>query len=166
VLFGLRTAIAAVAPPSTDVQTLVSSSATLLDPRVSSDGRYLAYQSSESGRFEIFVSDYPPRGNRRWRVSTAGGTLPRWGRGSHELFFVDQAGLMTVSLDGDPALAGASRVWAIPASAGEHVVDYDIAPGGDRFLVIVEKRAASVAPTLIVVRNWLDELRGRLKPSP
>jgi serine/threonine-protein kinase len=166
VLFGLRTAIAAVAPPSTDVQTLVSSSATLLDPRVSSDGRYLAYQSSESGRFEIFVSDYPPRGNRRWRVSTAGGTLPRWGRGSHELFFVDQAGLMTVSLDGDPALAGASRVWAIPASAGEHVVDYDIAPGGDRFLVIVEKRAASVAPTLIVVRNWLDELRDRLKPSP
>ena len=78
VLFGLRSAIAAVTPPSTDVQTLVSGTAAMLDPRVSSDGRYLAYQSNESGRFEIYVSDYPPRGTRRWRVSTGGGTLPRW----------------------------------------------------------------------------------------
>ena len=94
-LFGLRSAIAAVTPPSPDVQTLVSGTAAMLDPRVSSDGRYLAYQSNESGRFEIYVSDYPPRGTRRWRVSTGGGTLPRWAPGSHELFFVDDGGLMT-----------------------------------------------------------------------
>ena len=164
-LFGLRSVIAAVTPPSPEVQTLVSGAAAMLDPRVSSDGRYLAYQSNESGRFEIYVSDYPPKGTRRWRVSTGGGTLPRWAPGSHELFFVDDGGMMTVPMAADPALAqaGASRVWSMPAPAGEHVIDYDIAPDAGRFLVIVEKRAASIAPTLIVVRNWIEELRTRFR---
>jgi Tol biopolymer transport system component len=168
VVFGTRTAIAAVLPPATASQTLVSGSVSLLDPRVSPDGRYLAYQSRESGRFEIYVTNYPPRSGRRWRVSTGGGTLPRWARDSRELFFVDQAGLMRVPMDGDPAAAAAaaSRVWALPASAGERAIDYDIAPDGNRFLVILEKRSTSAAPTLIVVRNWLAEVRARFKPSP
>jgi serine/threonine-protein kinase len=168
VVFGTRTAIATVLPPATASQTLVSGSVSLLDPRVSPDGRYLAYQSRESGRFEIYVTNYPPRSGRRWRVSTGGGTLPRWARDSRELFFVDQAGLMRVPMDGDPAAAAAaaSRVWALPASAGERAIDYDIAPDGNRFLVILEKRSTSAAPTLIVVRNWLAEVRARFKPSP
>ena len=94
---------------------------------------------------------------------TAEGQLPRWGRDSRELFFVDQNGLMMAPLDGDPSPGVASRVWTTP---GEQVLDYDIAPGGQRFLVVLEKRSASTAPRLIVVRNWLEELRTRLKPSP
>ena len=163
ILFGLRTSIASVTPPSTDVHTLVSGTAAMTDPRVSPDGRYLAYQSGESGRSEIWVSEYPPKSSRRWRVSTGGGTLPRWGHDSRELFFVDQSGLMIAALHGDPAQAVASRVWTTP---GEQVLDYDIAPGGQRFLVVLEKRSASTAPRVIVVRNWLEELRTRLKPSP
>jgi Tol biopolymer transport system component len=157
-----------VLPPETAAQTLVSSTASLLDPRVSPDGRYLAYQSRESGRYEVYVANYPPRDGRRWRVSTGGGTLPRWARNGRELFFVDPSGLMSVPMDGDPALAAAaaSRAWATPASAAERIVDYDIAPNSGRFLVILEKRSTSGAPTLIVVRNWLDELRTRFKPSP
>jgi serine/threonine-protein kinase len=166
VVFGTRTAIATVLPPATAAQTLVNGTS-LSDPRVSPDGRYLAYQSRESGQSEIYVTNYPPRGERRWRVSTGSATLPRWARDSHHLFFVDQAGLMMVPMDGDPAAAAAaaSRVWTMPASAGERPVDYDIAPGG-RFLVILEKRSAATAPRVIVVRNWLEELRTRLKPSP
>ncbi len=163
ILFGLRSSIATVTPPSTDVHTLVSGTATMTDPRVSPDGRYLAYQSSESGRLEVWVTEYPPKPTRRWRVSTAGGTLPRWGRDSRELFFVDQTGLMVAPISGVLAHAVASRLWTTP---GEQVLDYDIAPGGQRFLVILEKRSATIAPRLIVVRNWLEELRTRLKPSP
>jgi serine/threonine-protein kinase len=159
----LRSSIATVTPPSTDVHTLVSGTATMTDPRVSPDGRYLAYQSSESGRLEVWVTEYPPKPTRRWRVSTAGGTLPRWGRDSRELFFVDQTGLMVASISGVLAHAVASRLWTTP---GEQVLDYDIAPGGQRFLVILEKRSATIAPRLIVVRNWLEELRTRLTPSP
>ena len=72
ILFGLQSSIASVTPPSTDVHTLVSGTATMRDPRVSPDGRYLAYLSSESGRFEVWVTEYPPKPARRWRVSTAG----------------------------------------------------------------------------------------------
>ena len=165
-LFGLRTAIAAVTPPSTAAETIVSGPAAMIDPRVSPDGRYLAFQSAESGRADVFVADYPPKGARRWRISPAGGTHPRWGPDGNELFFIDQSGLMVAAVGDNPAMAaaGASRAWARPAPGGEDVVDYDVAPDGKRFLVILSKRSASTAPALIVVRNWLDEVRARLKP--
>jgi hypothetical protein len=162
-LFGLRTAIAAVTPPSTTPQTILSGPAAMLDPHVSPDGKHLAFQSAESGQFEVYVADYPPKGSRPWRVSTGGGTHPRWSHDSHELFFVDRVGLMSVPVGEEPAVV--ARTWVRPASAGEDVVDYDVTPDGKRFLVLLSKRSASAAPALIVVRHWLDEVRTRLKPS-
>ena len=95
-----------------------------------------------------------------------GGHPPAMGPDSNELFFLDQSGLMVAAVGDNPAMAaaGASRAWARPAPGGEDVVDYDVAPDGKRFLVILSKRSASIAPALIVVRNWLDEVRARLKP--
>ena len=58
------------------------------------------------------------------------------------------------------------RAFGDAGAGGEQVLDYDIAPDGQRFLVILEKRSATIAPRLIVVRNWLEELRTRVKPSP
>ena len=74
---------------------------------------------------------------------------------------------MSAPVGEDPALAasGAARTWTRPASAGEDVVDYDVAPDGKRFLVLLSKRSASAAPALVVVRHWLDEVRTRLKPE-
>ena len=74
---------------------------------------------------------------------------------------------MSAPVGEDPALAAANaaRTWTRPAPAGEDVVDYDVAPDGKRFLVLLSKRAASSAPALIVVRHWLDEVRTRLKPE-
>jgi serine/threonine-protein kinase len=168
-LFGQRTGIAAVTPPSSSPQTIVSGSAAMLDPRVSPDGKYLAFQSAESGQSEVYITDYPPRGSRRWRVSTDGATHPRWGRDSRELFFVDRAGLMSAPVGaalGQAPGAVATRAWTRPASAAEDVVDYNVAPDGKRFLVLLSKRSPSAAPALIVVRHWLDEVTARLKPSP
>jgi serine/threonine-protein kinase len=163
VLFGTRTAIAAVTPPSTSPQTILSGPAAMLDPHVSPDGKHLAFQSAESGQFEVYVADYPPTGSRPRRVSTGGGTQPRWSHDSHELFFVDRAGLMSVPIAEDPAVL--TRAWTRAAAAAEKIVDYDVAPDGKRFLVLLSKQAASAAPALIVVRHWLDEVTARLKPS-
>ncbi len=167
-LFTSRSGITAVTPPSTEPQPLVTGNATVLDPEVSPSGQYLAYQSNESGRFEVYVSNYPPRGGRRWRVSPAGGTSPRWRADSRELFFLDDSGLMAVPVDGDLARSSsdASRVWQLPTAGGERIVDYDIAADGARFLLILEKRAPPTTPTLIVVRNWIGEVRARLSASP
>ena len=168
-LFGQRTAIAAVTPPSSSSQTILNGPAAMLDPRVSPDGKHLAFQSAESGQFEIYLADYPPKGSRRWRVSTGGGTHPRWSHDSRELFFVDRAGLMSAPVGaplGEAPAVAASRAWTRPASVAEDVVDYDVAPDGKRFLVLLSKRSPTAAPALVVVRHWLDEVTARLKPSP
>jgi dipeptidyl aminopeptidase/acylaminoacyl peptidase len=167
VLFAAGSSISSVIPPSTEAQTLIESARPMLDPQVSPDGRYLAYCADETGRYEIYVTSYPPQAGRRWRVSTAGGTAPRWRRDNRELTFLDGGGLMAVAIAGDGSLAApaATRIWTLPASAGERVVDYEIAPDGSRFLVILERQLPLTAPRLIVVRNWIEELRARFTPT-
>src|SRR5437588_6608101 len=56
-------------------------------PTFSPDGRWVAYQSNESGRNEIYVTPFPQTG-AKWQVSTAGGTEPRWRKDSHEIFYL------------------------------------------------------------------------------
>lgn len=53
---------------------------------VSPDGRWLAYQSDESGQFEIYVRPFPKVAGGRWLISTAGGVQPLWARNGQELF--------------------------------------------------------------------------------
>ena len=55
---------------------------------VSPDGRWLAYESNESGQFEVFVRPFPDVNKGRWQVSTGGGTQPLWARNGQELFYL------------------------------------------------------------------------------
>jgi eukaryotic-like serine/threonine-protein kinase len=57
-------------------------------PTVSPDGKWLAYQSNESGRPEIYITAFPA-GGAKWQVSSNGGTTPKWRRDGKELFFLD-----------------------------------------------------------------------------
>ena len=57
-------------------------------PAVSPDGRWIAYKSDESGRFEVYVRPFPGPGGK-WQISNAGGKLPIWSRNSRELFFAE-----------------------------------------------------------------------------
>src|SRR5580704_5582175 len=56
------------------------------EPAFSPDGRWLAYQSNESGNYEVYVRPFPGPGGK-WQVSTGGGLLPKWSRNSQELFY-------------------------------------------------------------------------------
>jgi Tol biopolymer transport system component len=57
--------------------------------RFSPDNRWFAYQSNESGRFEVYVQSYPPSGGK-WQISTAGGGVPNWRGDGKELFYTSQ----------------------------------------------------------------------------
>ena len=73
---------------------------------VSPDGRWLAYEANDSGRFEICVRPFPDVNSGRWQVSTAGGTRPLWARSGQELFYVSPTGaLMRVGVERGPSWA-------------------------------------------------------------
>jgi eukaryotic-like serine/threonine-protein kinase len=128
---------------------------------VSPDGRWLAYQSNDSGRLEIEVQSFPEPG-RKVTVSQGGGMLPRWRRDGKELYYVAADDkLMAV-----PVESGASfRVGApIPlfdvGSFGRRINRYvfDVSRDGRKFLVIRPLEDASMRP-LTVVQNWTELLK-------
>ena len=138
---------------------------------VSPDGLWLAYQSNESGRDEIYVRPFPNvEGAGRWQVSTSGGTRPVWARNGRELFFFLPPGkVMAVSVEQGPTFtSGAVRTLFegqyMSVQSGR---SYDVASDG-RFLMVknaVPTDSASTSPPqLVVVVNWLEELK-RLVPT-
>ena len=121
----------------------------------SPDTRWVAFQSDESGRYEIYIDAFPePRG--KVRISTGGGVLPQWGAGGRELFYISpDSMLMSVSLK----LGAGSVVAAAPHALfpllviDADVSPYDVARDGQRFLVL-ETAEHAARPPLTVIVNW------------
>jgi serine/threonine-protein kinase len=136
---------------------------------VSPDGRWLAYQSNESGRDEIYVRPFPDVSSGRWQVSSGGGTRPLWNRNGRELFYYLSPGVIWSV----PIVPGSSFTAGTPAVVvkGTYLAPqtgrmYDVSPDGRRFLLIKASRAEGEEPPLpqlIVVQNWVEELK-RLVP--
>src|SRR5207249_3248871 len=78
------------------------------NPDVSPDGRWLAYDSEESGVMEVWVRPFPGADDGRWQVSTSGGRQPVWSRDGRELFFLDREGFLTAVSVGSSAGFAAS----------------------------------------------------------
>ncbi|MFY9550461.1 MAG: hypothetical protein WAU32_04865, partial [Thermoanaerobaculia bacterium] len=124
----------------------------------SPDGRWVAYASNESGKWEIAVAPFPgPGGN--WKVSTAGGTQPRWRRDGKELYYLAPDGkLMAVEVNAGATFeAGVAKpLFSIrrrePVSAAD-LFSYDVSADGQRFLVSTDAGEATAAPLTAIV-NW------------
>jgi serine/threonine-protein kinase len=134
-------------------------------PRFSPDGRWLAYISNESGRYEIYVQTYPGPGGK-WQISTEGGTEPVWNPNGRELFYRSGDKLMAVDIATQPGFsAGKPRVLfegryePTPAT----FPNYDVSPDGQRFLMLKPSEQEAAAATQInVVLNWFEELKRRV----
>lgn len=129
----------------------------------SPDGRWIAYASSESGQLEVYVAPFPGPGGKK-RVSSAGGSYPRWRRDGKEIFYLASDNTLTAAtVTGGPAgfEAGAVRplfkVRPRPAVRLD-AYPYDVSSDGQRFLVntFVEE-APSMSITLFV--NWTTGLK-------
>jgi len=137
-------------------------------PRFSSDGRWLAYTSDESGRYEIYVQPYPGPGGK-WQISTEGGTEPAWNPNGRELFYRSGDKMMAVDIATQPGFAAGTprmlfegKYEAAPVPSA----DYDVSSDGQRFLMLKSSEQEQAAPTQInVVLNWFEELKRRVPPG-
>jgi serine/threonine-protein kinase len=124
--------------------------------RLSPDGRWLAYSSNESGRYEIYLQAFPVSG-QRIQISIEGGHSPVWSRDGRELVFLQgTTKMMAVQI-----LPGKELTPSRPSLLFEARFDfgYDVAPDG-RFIVAQRDPQAPPVPVHIVL-NWFDELRAK-----
>ena len=126
--------------------------------RFSPDGRWVAYQSLESGRLEVYVAPFS-RPESKQQVSTNGGRYPRWRRDGKEIFYVARSRMLTaveVSLQGATVKIGKPQMLFGPLTVGLGPI-YDVSSDGHRILASVPL-PETPAQELTVVHNWIAGL--------
>jgi Tol biopolymer transport system component len=120
-------------------------------PRFSPDGRWIAFESDESGSPEVYVAAVRGAEDKR-RISPAGGRAPRWKRDGRELYYVAPGNvLMSASVASGPAWAATAA--AVLYRADSEIENYDVSPDGSRFLVCTPVEKVRESP-LRVILNW------------
>ena len=129
-------------------------------PRLSPDGRWIAFSTNESGRDEVVVQPFPGPGGRV-QVSTGGGTEPVWSRDGRRLFYRGDRVLMAAVIRPGPPLTVAARDTVLADTyvyASNPHANYDVMPDGEHFIFLQTDEAGE----LIVVANWTSVLRARM----
>ena len=136
----------------------------LAHPTLSPDGRWMAYDSDESGRVEVYAQSFPDPHLKRWKVSPAQGSEPLWTRGGSELVYRKGDSVMAVRVDLESGRSSQPRAlfggpypdspgWTRPRS-------YDVSRDGERFLML-KLPPERIRPRIHVVVNWFDVLRAK-----
>jgi serine/threonine-protein kinase len=135
-------------------------------PAFSPEGRWLAYVSNESGKYEVYVRAFPPSqgSGGKWQISTSGGGSARWSQNGHDLLYPTAPQIMAVgyTAKGETFVAEKPRVWiaktAMPINA------WDLAPDGKRALVLSQDESAAGLKReheVVFLENFFDYLRQR-----
>ena len=143
----------------------------ILDARISPNGRLLAYMSTDSGQPEVFLTRFP-EGTGRWQVSNGGGSQPRWAAGSGELFFIGGSGptsrmLTSVDLGTGPeiAIGVPEQLFSLSDNFNNSLKSeegFDVAADGNRFVMVRSSSSGPASsPRMILVQNWRQELPDR-----
>jgi Tol biopolymer transport system component/predicted Ser/Thr protein kinase len=140
----------------------LKATAAIRNSQFSPDGKWVAYASNESGKWEIYVTSFP-EGRGRWQVSTGGGEQPRWRGDGKELFYLSLDGKMMAA----PVISGTNFDSGTPVTLFQtaprepvSVMDmfvYDASRDGQRFLVNTQVKQADTQPMTIIL-NWTAKL--------
>jgi hypothetical protein len=130
---------------------------------ISPDGRWMAHESDETGRTEVYVRSFPDVTQRKEQISADGGSMPVWSRSGRELFYVNgerEMVAVNVTRGGDLTVGESRVLFPLPEGTlfteNEYYALYDVDVDDQRFLMMTadgEDRASR----LVVVFNWLGE---------
>jgi Tol biopolymer transport system component len=152
----VRISLLVKAPPTPIVSTRFDEYAGGVSP----DGRWLAYQSDETGRYEVYVRGLSGD-TGRWQVSTSGGEEPRWAPSGRELYFRRDATLLAVPVELAPTFkSGAAQpvVEGIYNFRSDTGISYDVDPKGGRFLMLRPAVDTKSPPGIRAIFNWPAEV--------
>ena len=149
-------------------ESLILTNGRVVHPAISPNGDWIAFASDQTGRFEVFVQRFPDLGGQH-PISTGGGAAPVWSPDGRELFYrrQDDGAMMVVTIDADPVFTpGSPRVLF----EGRYVLGgpwrhYDVAPDGQRFVMIKDATRDGPGPALVAVLNWFEELERIVPPN-
>jgi serine/threonine-protein kinase len=150
------------------LQTLLQSPGVERNPAIAPNGRFLACNSDESGRQEIYVRPFPDVGARRWQISPDGGAFPVWTRGGREIIYTDShsrimAAAVRANGVGEFEVSRPEPLFTFAGSAGYGLDrDFDVTHDGERFLFLASAGPPlnEAAAELVLVQNWVEELTG------
>jgi hypothetical protein len=132
---------------------------------VSPDGRWLAYMSDESGQFQIYITPFPDTKVAKRVVSVDGGLFPVWSRNGRELFYMtpDETVIAAPVLPGAAFAVGERKVLFDAGQLRLRFGPFEPTPDGSRFLMLRPAGVGERPDELIVVENFLTEVREKLK---
>jgi len=162
ILYTQDTDLWSVTLPELKSSLFLKAPSVLRNGQFSPDGKWVAYASNETGKWEIYVTSFPePRG--KWQVSAGGGEQPRWRGDGKELYYLSPDGKMMAT----PVTTGANFDASTPVALFQttprqpvpiyDLFVYDVSRDGQRFLINTELKQASSAPMSIVL-NWTAKL--------
>ncbi len=135
---------------------------------LSPDGRWMAYQSDESGRIEVFIRPFPNTTDQKVQVSSAGGTGPVWARNGRELFYLRDDGIMmAVPIIGGPVLrlGEPEQLFRLREDLSyleaRYSAPWDVGPDGQFIMARSVDAGAGARTPLVVVENWFEEVKAK-----
>jgi len=148
---------------SDSIDMLANSSFNEFMPRVSPNGKYVAYVSRESGDSEIYVRKLDGSGGK-WQISTEHARNPMWRGDGKELFYLtmdDRVMAVTVKTQGDFEAGNSAELFSAKVHRPFNMIKpIDVTADGQRFLIDVE--FANIDPgEIVVVQNWAEEINNK-----
>jgi serine/threonine protein kinase len=149
------------------IETFIDSPADDWMSDLSPDGKWLAYTTNESGRYEVVVQPFPEKGGK-WQISTDGGMEPHWSADGKRLFYTrgNKIILVPISIHNGVIEAGKESVLfdkysALPVDSG---ITYDVAPYADYFITTQTANVASFQQVDVII-NWFTELNQSMRSA-
>ena len=160
------------ATDNSQAETLVQTQFNEGNADLSTDGRWLVYQSNESATLQVYVRPFPNVDSGRWQISSGVGSRPIWARNGRELFYLGATNaLLAVPVQTAPTFSPGTPARLFDVTYGVLNIagpTYDVSPDGRRFIVIkggptATENTSGNLPSIRVVEHWFEELKARTK---